>query len=63
MRYIPLQARSSQRDHSNDSWRVQIIQLLILQFPPLPLPHPCYAKIFSSAPYSHTPSGYFPLSV
>jgi hypothetical protein len=63
--YLLRPSHSSLFDHPNDIGRaVQIIKFLIMYFSPLP----CYLvplrpKIFSSAPYSQTPSAYVPPSV
>ena len=54
--YIPLPSHSSLFDHPNRIWQgIQIIKLL-MQFSPFPC---CpWTPIFSSAPYSPTPSVY-----
>ena len=60
MCYMPCPSHSSQFDHPSNIWRgVEIIKLPMLWFFYIPLlPHPSEAQIFSSVPYSHTPSAY-----
>jgi hypothetical protein len=60
--YMSLQSQSSRFYHpQNIGWGVQIMELLITKFSPLP----CYLvplrpKNFSSTPYSQTPSACVP---
>jgi hypothetical protein len=58
LRYVPCPSHPAWLDHSNYMWRtVQVMKLLIMQFPPTSL-HPSCVQIFSSAPCSQTPSDY-----
>jgi len=60
----PLLSHMEHVTHPNNIWwGVQIIKLLICSFFLSPVPCPSYAKIFFSAPYSQTTSGYVPPSM
>jgi hypothetical protein len=57
MCYIPQPTYYSQFDHPNNIWwGVEVIKLLIMQFPPLLLTCWSEAQIFSSASYFQIPS-------
>ena len=57
--YMPRPSHSSRFYHPNNIWwRVQIIKFLNCDFLHSPVPCLSYAKIFSSAPYSKTTTGY-----
>jgi hypothetical protein len=61
---MPLPSHSSRFYHPHNSeWGIQIMELLMKKFSPLPCYLvPFWAQIFSSTPYSHTPSAYVPPS-
>ena len=63
--YMPRLSHSSRFDHLNNIWLgVQITKLLIMHFSPLPYYLVSVKpQIFSSAPYSETPSAYVPPSI
>ena len=56
-RYVPRPSHSSRFYHPhNNGWAVQIFKLLLVVFSIPLLPHPSWTQIFSSTPYSQTPS-------
>jgi hypothetical protein len=59
--YMPHPSHSRSLDHSHHTLqRVQIMQLLIMQFSSPPSLHPASIQTFSLAPCSQTPSAYVP---